>query len=195
VVGLFAIAFLLVWREAVGLSAAALPLVLPEVVGFLAIAVPPLVDLFDQTSRDVVLSPFARRARWRWHSGAWEYVAHDRDLDDRNLDDRDLDYHTRLRVECTHKVYVESSALTCFIGDTTSPLGSARREATMGILKIALLVGGILAVLIGLIWVGQGTGYFPYPARSFMINQMPWVYWGAILAVLGLVAVMVSWRM
>ena len=38
--------------------------------------------------------------------------------------------------------------------------------------------------LIGLIWIGQGTGYFPYPARSFMINQMPWVYWGALLAAL-----------
>jgi hypothetical protein len=65
----------------------------------------------------------------------------------------------------------------------------------MGILKIALLVVGILAVLIGLIWVGQGTGYFPYPATSFMINQMPWVYRGAVLAVLGVVAAVVSRRM
>ena len=65
----------------------------------------------------------------------------------------------------------------------------------MGILKIALLVVGILAVLIGLIWVGQGTGYFPYPAESFMINQMPWVYRGAVLAVLGVVAAVVSRRM
>ena len=64
----------------------------------------------------------------------------------------------------------------------------------MGILKIALTVVGILAVLIGLIWVGQGTGYFPYPAESFMINQMPWVYWGALLAALGLAAVLVSRR-
>ena len=65
----------------------------------------------------------------------------------------------------------------------------------MGILKIALLVVGFLALLIGLIWVGQGTGYFPYPASSFMINEMPWVYRGAILALLGLVAVAVSRRM
>jgi hypothetical protein len=60
--------------------------------------------------------------------------------------------------------------------------------------KAALLVIGILAVLIGLIWVGQGTGYFPYPASSFMINQMPWVYWGAGLAALGLIALLVSRR-
>jgi hypothetical protein len=64
----------------------------------------------------------------------------------------------------------------------------------MEILKMAFLVVGILAILIGLIWVGQGSGYFPYPASSFMINQMPWAYRGAVLAVLGLVAVLVSRR-
>jgi uncharacterized membrane protein len=66
------------------------------------------------------------------------------------------------------------------------------REPTMGITKTALLVIGILAVVIGLIWIGQGTGYFPYPATSFMINQMPWVYWGALLAAVGLAAIVVS---
>jgi hypothetical protein len=59
---------------------------------------------------------------------------------------------------------------------------------------MAFLVVGILAVLIGSIWVGQGSGYFPYPASSFMINQMPWAYRGAVLAVLGLVAVLISRR-
>ena len=67
--------------------------------------------------------------------------------------------------------------------------------APMGILKIALLVVGFLALLVGLIWVGQGTGYFPYPASSFMINQVPWIYRGAVLALLGLVAIAVSRRM
>jgi hypothetical protein len=62
-------------------------------------------------------------------------------------------------------------------------------------MKTALLIVGTLAILIGLIWIGQGTGYFPYPARSFMINQMPWVYWGALLAALGLAAVAVWLRM
>jgi hypothetical protein len=65
----------------------------------------------------------------------------------------------------------------------------------MGILKVVLLVVGILAILVGAIWIGQGTGYFPYPAESFMINEMPWAYRGAILAVVGLVAVVVSRRM
>ena len=64
----------------------------------------------------------------------------------------------------------------------------------MGIPKTALRVGGVLAIVIGLIWIGQGTGYFPYPASSFMINQTPWVYWGAVLALLGLIALVVSRR-
>jgi hypothetical protein len=62
-------------------------------------------------------------------------------------------------------------------------------------LKTTLLVVGILAILIGLIWIGQGTGYFPYPASSFMINQTPWIYWGGGLAALGLIAVLVSRRL
>jgi hypothetical protein len=70
--------------------------------------------------------------------------------------------------------------------------GSNVSGPTMGITKPALLVIGILAALIGLIWIGQGTGYFLYPATSFMINQMPWVYWGALLAAVGLAAVVVS---
>jgi hypothetical protein len=61
--------------------------------------------------------------------------------------------------------------------------------------KSVLLIVGILAILVGVIWIGQGTGYFPYPAASFMINEMPWAYRGAILAVIGLIAVVVSRRM
>ena len=65
----------------------------------------------------------------------------------------------------------------------------------MGILRTPLLLVGLLAVLIGLVWMGQGTGYFPYPASSFMINEMPWFYRGVGLAVLGLVAAAVSRRL
>jgi len=58
----------------------------------------------------------------------------------------------------------------------------------------ALLLFGAIAILIGLIWIGQGTGYFPYPRSSFMINDIAWAYYGIALAVLGLVAVAVSRR-
>jgi hypothetical protein len=67
-------------------------------------------------------------------------------------------------------------------------------RAMMKSLRITLLAAGIFAVLIGLVWVGQGTGYFPYPSSSFMIDQMPWAYRGAVVAVLGLIAVFVSRR-
>lgn len=54
--------------------------------------------------------------------------------------------------------------------------------------KRALFGIAIGAVVIGVIWIGQGTGVFPYPASSFMIDQMPWVYRGAALAAAGLIA-------
>jgi hypothetical protein len=61
-------------------------------------------------------------------------------------------------------------------------------------MRTALLVVGIVAALVGVVWIGQGTGYFPYPRSSFMIDQMPWVTRGAILAVVGLIAIVVSRR-
>jgi len=61
-------------------------------------------------------------------------------------------------------------------------------------MRTALLSIGVIAILIGLVWIGQGTGYFPYPSSSFMINDVAWAYCGIALAVLGLVAVAVSRR-
>jgi hypothetical protein len=63
------------------------------------------------------------------------------------------------------------------------------------VVGIAVLVVGILAVAIGLVWIGQGTGYFPYPPSSFMISQMPWAYRGGALAIVGLIVIFVSRRM
>jgi hypothetical protein len=62
------------------------------------------------------------------------------------------------------------------------------------ILRIVLLIVGGLMVLLGLVWIGQGSGYFPYPAESFMINQTPWIYWGLLLAVLGVLVIILSRR-
>jgi hypothetical protein len=64
----------------------------------------------------------------------------------------------------------------------------------MKVTKIALLVIGVLATLIGLLWIGQGTGTVRWPATSFMIDQTPWVYYGAALALAGLVSIFVSRR-
>jgi hypothetical protein len=65
----------------------------------------------------------------------------------------------------------------------------------MKIAKIALLVVGVLFTVAGVIWMGQGSGYFPYPEQSFMINQSPWIWRGGLTAVVGVIAVMISRRM
>ena len=64
----------------------------------------------------------------------------------------------------------------------------------MKIVRIILLVVGILLTLNGLLWVGQGSGYFPYPASSFMISQTPWLVRGLIMAAVGIAAIVASRR-
>jgi len=54
-----------------------------------------------------------------------------------------------------------------------------------------LLTVGLLAIAIGLLWIGQGTGVIAWPASSFMISQIHWAWYGAALAALGLVVI---WR-
>jgi hypothetical protein len=65
-------------------------------------------------------------------------------------------------------------------------------------MKMLLLIVGIVAIVLGLIWVGQGMGYLTYtPAGmkpSFMIGDMHWTYYGAGLALLGLFIVFWSRR-
>jgi hypothetical protein len=58
--------------------------------------------------------------------------------------------------------------------------------------KTGLLILSVLATLVGLIWMGQGSGYFPYPASSYMINQSPWILRGAIVAIAGVVGIFLS---
>ncbi|QRM42139.1 hypothetical protein [Rhizobium sp. BG4] len=58
----------------------------------------------------------------------------------------------------------------------------------------AAYVLGILLILVGLVWMGQGSGYFPYPAESFMIDQTPWIYWGALAAIVGVVVIALARR-
>jgi hypothetical protein len=59
-------------------------------------------------------------------------------------------------------------------------------------MKSAVFILGIAAVLMGLLWIGQGTGLVQWPASSFMIDQRPWVTRGAILAVVGLILIAFS---
>jgi hypothetical protein len=52
-------------------------------------------------------------------------------------------------------------------------------------MRTLLTVLGIVLVIAGIVFIGQGSSYFPYPAESFMISQTRWVYYGAAIAVAG----------
>jgi uncharacterized membrane protein len=52
-----------------------------------------------------------------------------------------------------------------------------------------LLILGLLALAIGLLWIGQGTGVINWPPSSFMIKQIQWAGYGAALAALGLILI------
>jgi hypothetical protein len=61
-------------------------------------------------------------------------------------------------------------------------------------MKTLLALIGIVVLLAGMVFMGQGSGYFPYPAESFMISQTRWVYYGAGIAVVGLLLIILSQR-
>jgi hypothetical protein len=52
-----------------------------------------------------------------------------------------------------------------------------------------LLMVGFLALALGLLWIGQGTGVIAWPQSSFMIDQIQWAGYGAALAALGLILI------
>lgn len=61
-------------------------------------------------------------------------------------------------------------------------------------MKTLITLVGVLAVLMGLLWVGQGLGYIHWPASSFMLDQRPWAVRGAVLAGVGLILVVLGRR-
>ena len=61
-------------------------------------------------------------------------------------------------------------------------------------MRRVLLVFGFLALAIGLLWIGQGTGVIAWPRSSFMINELQWAGYGAALAAVGLILIWQSQR-
>ena len=51
--------------------------------------------------------------------------------------------------------------------------------------RTLLLVGGTVVLLAGLLFLAQGTGWFPYPRSSFMVGRSSWAYRGVGLVTLG----------
>jgi hypothetical protein len=61
-------------------------------------------------------------------------------------------------------------------------------------MKTWLTIIGIILLLAGLVWMGQGSGYFPYPSESFMISEKQWEYYGGATALVGLLIIVFTRR-
>ena len=61
-------------------------------------------------------------------------------------------------------------------------------------MRTLLMLIGIVLLLMGLIFMGQGSGYFPYPASSFMVSQARWIYYGGGIAVIGVLLIIFARR-
>jgi len=64
----------------------------------------------------------------------------------------------------------------------------------MAIVRLLVIVLGVLCLLMGLLWIGQGIGVIRWPAESFMIDATEWATRGAILAILGAVMIAIGRR-
>lgn len=62
---------------------------------------------------------------------------------------------------------------------------------TSGTARFTLIIAGSLALLLGLIFAGQGANLIP---GSFMTGDPAWLVVGAILAVVGVVLLVVALR-
>lgn len=65
-----------------------------------------------------------------------------------------------------------------YVGDVTS------RNS-----RIALITVGVIALLIGGVWVGQGLNLIP---GSFMTGNRMWFYIGVVLAIVGIILVVLG---
>ena len=61
-------------------------------------------------------------------------------------------------------------------------------------MRTILTIVGIILLISGLVFMGQGSGYFPYPASSFMIRATQWIYYGGGIAVVGLLLIVLGRR-
>jgi hypothetical protein len=61
-------------------------------------------------------------------------------------------------------------------------------------MKIFWLFLGCILLVAGLVWIGQGLDYIQWPARSFMINEIRWTYYGVGLVILGCLVIWAARR-
>jgi hypothetical protein len=61
-------------------------------------------------------------------------------------------------------------------------------------MQTLLLLVGIIVLAAGLLFVGQGSGYIQWPASSFMISEIKWVYYGGGMAIVGILLIIIARR-
>jgi hypothetical protein len=62
-------------------------------------------------------------------------------------------------------------------------------------MRIALAVIGLLALLLGLHWISEGTGFLAYPHSPLMYLKPSWTYIGIVTALIGAALIWFSRKM
>lgn len=61
-------------------------------------------------------------------------------------------------------------------------------------MKIVNTLVGLLMISMGCVWMMQGLGVGPAAImQGFMVNDIQWTFYGAILAVVGIAEIVWSW--
>lgn len=55
-----------------------------------------------------------------------------------------------------------------------------------------LRIFGMLLLVLGLLFMAQGSGYLPWPAESFMVGDHSWVFYGGGIAAIGFLVIFAS---
>jgi hypothetical protein len=62
------------------------------------------------------------------------------------------------------------------------------------LMRIVTTLVGLLMILMGCVWMMQGLGVGPAAImQGFMVNNIQWTFYGAILAVVGIAEIVWSW--
>jgi hypothetical protein len=61
-------------------------------------------------------------------------------------------------------------------------------------MKSLLTIAGVILLLAGIVFMAQGSRYFPYPAESFMIGAREWIYYGCAIAAVGVLLLVIAWH-
>lgn len=64
----------------------------------------------------------------------------------------------------------------------------------MAAIRVIVQIIALLAILMGLLWIGQGLGIIMWPKESFMLADRTWAVNGSILAAAGLLVIVLLRR-